>query len=100
VGLFFSGSIVIFSGIFQQVPKLSLFQKQINLQSSMDPQVYRSTGGKGGKGKSGGKGLGKGGKSGGKSQGKAAPTSRASKAGLQFPVGRIHRYLKGMHKIP
>lgn len=40
-----------------------------------------------------------GGKSGGKSGGKAAisksaPTSRASKAGLQFPVGRIHRYLK------
>ncbi|KAJ3309614.1 Histone H2A.V, partial [Blyttiomyces sp. JEL0837] len=25
---------------------------------------------------------------------KAAPLSRAARAGLQFPVGRIHRYLK------
>ncbi|KAG8926789.1 histone H2A [Tulasnella sp. 419] len=41
---------------------------------------------------------GKGGKSGGKSGGKAGSgeksTSRSSKAGLQFPVGRIHRMLK------
>ncbi|TIB29850.1 hypothetical protein E3P86_03598, partial [Wallemia ichthyophaga] len=39
-----------------------------------------------------------GGKSGGKSGGKAgaidAGRSRSSKAGLQFPVGRIHRHLK------
>ena len=26
---------------------------------------------------------------------KKKPISRSSKAGLQFPVGRIHRYLKG-----
>lgn len=44
----------------------------------------------GGKGK-GGKG-GKGGKVSGKS--KSAPTSRSVRAGLQFPVGRIHRFLK------
>ena len=37
------------------------------------------------------KGQGKGGKA------KAAPTSRSSKAGLQFPVGRIHRYMKARH---
>jgi histone H2A len=34
----------------------------------------------------GGKGKSKG--------GKKAPVSRSSRAGLQFPVGRIHRYLK------
>ncbi|CAG9328308.1 unnamed protein product [Blepharisma stoltei] len=40
-----------------------------------------------------GKGKGgKGGKTGGKH--KRAPTSRSIKAGLQFPVGRIHRFLK------
>ena len=45
--------------------------------------------GKGGKGVvSGGKGKGKG------DGGKKTPTSRSSKAGLQFPVGRIHRHLK------
>ena len=34
---------------------------------------------------------------GGKGKGKkgAKNTSRSAKAGLQFPVGRIHRYLKG-----
>ena len=49
--------------------------------------------GKGAKGLSG-KGLsGKGGKV--SSQGdKKKPTSRSVKAGLQFPVGRIHRFLK------
>jgi histone H2A len=68
----------------------------------MDPQIYRGTGGKGGGG--GGKG-GFGGKTGGKggkgkaSSHKAAPTSRASKAGLQFPVGRIHRYLKARTQV-
>merc|ERR1711861_93686 len=42
--------------------------------------------GKGGKGGKGGKvGAGK---------SKRAPTSRSVKAGLQFPVGRIHRFLK------
>merc|ERR1711976_101603 len=42
--------------------------------------------GKGGKGGKGGKvGAGK---------SKRAPTSRSIKAGLQFPVGRIHRLLK------
>jgi histone H2A len=46
------------------------------------------SGGKSGKGKSGGK-SGK-----GKSGGKKAPQSRSSRAGLQFPVGRVHRYLK------
>jgi len=48
-------------------------------------------GGKGGKGK-GGKGKGGKGKS---SSGKKAPVSRSMRAGLQFPVGRIHRFLKG-----
>ena len=43
--------------------------------------------GKGGKG-------GKGGKFGAGKSMKKAPTSRSSKAGLQFPVGRIHRILK------
>lgn len=54
--------------------------------------------GKGGKygGKVGGKLGGKGKSGSGKS--KKAPTSRASRAGLQFPVGRIHRLLKS--RIP
>lgn len=49
--------------------------------------------GKGGKGaaKSGGKSKGGKGKAKG---GKKTPVSRSSRAGLQFPVGRIHRYLK------
>ena len=38
-------------------------------------------------------GKGKAGKSGGKS-GDAKAQSRSAKAGLQFPVGRIHRHLK------
>jgi len=53
------------------------------------------SGGKSGGGKSGGKSSG--GKSGGKSgktSGKKAPVSRSVRAGLQFPVGRVHRYLK------
>merc|ERR1712137_784757 len=41
----------------------------------------KGSGAKGGKGKAGGKV-------------KKSPTSRASKAGLQFPVGRIHRMFK------
>ena len=47
-----------------------------------------------------GGGKGKGGKTGGKGKGGKAPAakkssqSRSSKAGLQFPVGRIHRFLK------
>jgi histone H2A len=45
--------------------------------------------GKGGKGKGG-----KGGKGGKAPTSKKAPQSRSSKAGLQFPVGRIHRFLK------
>ena len=35
------------------------------------------------------------------SSGKKAPTSRSQRAGLQFPVGRVHRYLKarvGLHQ--
>eukprot|EP01066_Platyproteum_vivax_P011357 Platyproteum_vivax@DN5158_c0_g1_i1.p1 len=49
--------------------------------------------GKGGKvGAVGGKG-GKGGKV-GSGKGKKQPLSRSSRAGLQFPVGRIHRLLK------
>lgn len=43
--------------------------------------------GKAGKGKAKGKGKGKAG-------GKKAPVSRSVRAGLQFPVGRIHRFLK------
>ena len=55
--------------------------------------------GKGAKGLSGkgakGTMLGMGGKGGaGGAEGKKKPTSRSSKAGLQFPVGRIHRLLK------
>eukprot|EP01029_Cantina_marsupialis_P028060 TRINITY_DN774421_c0_g1_i1.p1 TRINITY_DN774421_c0_g1~~TRINITY_DN774421_c0_g1_i1.p1 ORF type:complete len:143 (+),score=54.32 TRINITY_DN774421_c0_g1_i1:83-511(+) len=48
--------------------------------------------GKGGKGMAG-KG-GKGGKGGKAPTTKKAPQSRSSRAGLQFPVGRIHRFLK------
>lgn len=49
--------------------------------------------GKGGKvGGKGGKVGGKGGKVGDKK--KKPPQSRSSRAGLQFPVGRIHRHLK------
>ena len=48
-------------------------------------------GGGKGKGGKGGKGAGKGGKG---SSSKRAPQSRSSRAGLQFPVGRIHRFLK------
>ncbi len=41
-------------------------------------------------------GKGKGGKGGkvGAGKNKKGPTSRSIKAGLQFPVGRIHRFLK------
>ena len=42
---------------------------------------------------SGGKG-GKGGKVGGRGGKKGASMTRSKKAGLQFPVGRVHRYLK------
>ena len=43
-----------------------------------------------------GKGKGgKGGKGGKAATAKKASQSRSSRAGLQFPVGRIHRYLKG-----
>ncbi|CAD6577316.1 MAG: histone H2A [Tremellales sp. Tagirdzhanova-0007] len=38
--------------------------------------------------------MSSGGKSGGKSGSDAKSSSRSSKAGLQFPVGRIHRLLK------
>ena len=47
--------------------------------------LYLQPKGKGGKG-------GKGGKAG---HGKRAPQSKSMRAGLQFPVGRIHRILKG-----
>jgi len=49
-----------------------------------------SSSGKGGKSK-GGKSKGGKGKSKG---GKKTPVSRSTRAGLQFPVGRIHRFLK------
>jgi len=40
-------------------------------------------------------GAGKSGKAkGGKASGKKAAVTRSSRAGLQFPVGRVHRYLK------
>ncbi|EAU89257.2 histone H2A [Coprinopsis cinerea okayama7 len=39
-------------------------------------------------------GKGKAGKSGGKAGGSDKAQSRSSKAGLQFPVGRVHRLLK------
>jgi histone H2A len=40
-------------------------------------------------------GKGKAGKSGGKAGGEATKSqSRSAKAGLQFPVGRVHRLLK------
>ena len=55
----------------------------------------------GGKGKVGAKRLpvrggmgGKGGKGGKVGKSKRPATSRSTKAGLQFPVGRIHRFLK------
>jgi len=55
----------------------------------------KSGGAKTGGGKSGGKIGSKGGKGKGKAKsGKNAPISRSTRAGLQFPVGRIHRYLK------
>ncbi|KAI9638470.1 histone H2A-1 [Dioszegia hungarica] len=38
--------------------------------------------------------MSSGGKSGGKSGSESKSSSRSSKAGLQFPVGRIHRLLK------
>jgi histone H2A len=42
-----------------------------------------------------GKGAkGKGGKGGKSATTKKAPQSRSSRAGLQFPVGRVHRFLK------
>ena len=57
--------------------------------------------GVGGKGKVGTKRLpvrggmgGKGGKGGKVGKSKRPATSRSTKAGLQFPVGRIHRFLK------
>lgn len=57
-----------------------------------------TAGGKGGKGGKGSKGAagkgGKGGKVGGKQ--KKAPMSRSTRAGLHFPVGRIHRMWKGL----
>ena len=43
-----------------------------------------------GSGKASGKGKG-----GRDKKGKSKAKSRSTKAGLQFPVGRIHRYLKG-----
>jgi len=49
-------------------------------------------GGKGGKGKGAKGGKGKSGK--GAKGGKRRPMSRSVRAGLQFPVGRIHRFLK------
>jgi len=50
-----------------------------------------TTGGKSGKSTGGKSGKAKGGKGKG---GKKTPVSRSVRAGLQFPVGRVHRYLK------
>ena len=50
----------------------------------------------GGKGAKGAKGLA--GKGTATKGDKKKPTSRSSKAGLQFPVGRIHRFLKVRHQ--
>jgi len=41
--------------------------------------------------------MSSGGKSGGKAGGDKTSTSRSAKAGLQFPVGRIHRLLRKGH---
>ena len=41
-----------------------------------------------------GKGKGKGGRGRGKSKGSSGQQSRSSRAGLQFPVGRVSRYLR------
>ena len=49
----------------------------------------------GGKGAKGAKGLAGKGTLSEKKGDKKKPTSRSAKAGLQFPVGRIHRFLKG-----
>ena len=58
------------------------------------PNTHINMSGKGAKGLSG-KGLsGKGAKGTMKGGDKKKPTSRSVKAGLQFPVGRIHRFLK------
>ena len=47
-----------------------------------------------GKGKSTPSGSAPGNEGGGKGKGKSKSVSRSSRAGLQFPVGRIHRHLK------
>jgi histone H2A len=59
----------------------------------MQAPTLGGKGGKAGKGKGAKVGLGKGGKA---SSGKAkkALMSRSSRAGLQFPVGRLHRMIK------
>jgi len=51
-----------------------------------------------GKGKSTPSGSAPGNEGGGKGKGKSKSVSRSSRAGLQFPVGRIHRHLKS--KVP
>eukprot|EP00388_Colpodella_angusta_P004997 GDKJ01015814.1.p2 GENE.GDKJ01015814.1~~GDKJ01015814.1.p2 ORF type:complete len:201 (-),score=66.37 GDKJ01015814.1:160-762(-) len=67
------------------------------VQSLNSLPVHMGTGG--GKGGKGGKVGGKGGKVGGKGgkvsgSSKKNPTSRSHRAGIVFPVGRIHRLLK------
>lgn len=74
----------------------------MNTQALNKMQAPALGGGKGGKAGLGGKGAkiasvgGKGGKGGKSSSGKAkkAPMSRSARAGLQFPLGRLHRFLK------
>jgi histone H2A len=53
-----------------------------------------------GKGAKGLSGKGAKGTMGDKKGDKKKPTSRSARAGLQFPVGRIHRLLKVRHSSP
>lgn len=62
---------------------------KINVWLYHDSNLDRFNNTQSGKGKGG-----KGGKGGKAPTSKKAPQSRSSKAGLQFPVGRVHRFLK------
>merc|ERR1712137_92039 len=89
--------------VFPTGGKISSTSGKIGGKVAGGKLASKITGGKIGGKVTGGKVKGKGkisGKLSGKSAGKVAgkmkkaPTSRASKAGLQFPVGRIHRMFK------
>ena len=64
-------------------PPLGGLVPKVHKESTRWRSIYRNMSGKAGKGAAG-RGKSKGGKS----------VSRSKKAGLQFPVGRVHRYLK------